>query len=1442
MGPPRGPETSCSLVLTSLFWLLFMSVLCLFCDVVVSGVTAAQTLYLVAWVFVSPVLSSPVGFLSSCHSHTRYSRRLNTHLTAHRHVRRKPRVLPRPVPPEVVERLKERRRYYAHHKNPASNVFAHAPPRPVLRTVFPRAPWPAADSFWNESEKQSKNPSVSAWSRVGLKNPSPMDNLRTSFTDRFHSLSPSPLSCFPEQAAETLGHSTSSAASSDQCRYEPAQHSRSVNSRKSRRGFDDFEHPVSTTSPAGLHPPQYPAASSLGLRSPTCHVDHLDAIISRLDPKFGILHDMSKTYHPLNSPLDPDTDPMIPELHGPNATDPVSLSNLSRRITYVLTKGTHPSTRAGALVEQQQLSKASNRPSGIPTPSHCNCTEPLRPCRADSQRESIIPTNTSSTPVDVASRESVGMEIVGGELLSCNRTRGLRAGPMLKERCVSSSSGDSLWDMRKVPWKSSAVATMSDNGCLSLNPYLLSLNSSVVESDTVATASSSCARYDSDSVTTNRTASVEWHLDGQFKSATVCPTSSNSHMYGADPRAELSPEFRSRMNCCQSSERVVTDADSVISSSILPANISSCSEADGLVPPLPPPGRQSTLVDKKKVKDTQHWQDRTHLSPPIIPPPRYNMSDLICISSLPYLTPPPNTPTFASLGLNDTCILDNLYSSAIRYPTEAQSTTIPLLLRKHPPPPKNSARTSVEWSASPERSAGIVDSALGPMASKWDVVLDSPTGSGKTIAFLLPLLQQLTHQVAGTQMLVISPTRELASQTYKVISRLLVGHPFLKAGLVIGGANYRYQQEALKDKRPQVVVGTAGRVLETAEKHLRYFQLKPYCRYLVLDEFDVLLDPKSPHCGHVLGLVEHYLPKREYRQTVLVSATAALAMRYVQLQQGHGGGMFGGMADRADVEEVMKNSITVDQTHHTDLAKHDSRNPPLLRNTNTSGEKTKPTSKQSGYNNSASNSVTDNSVYTSPLSNAVATSPTKAVTAVGVAADVPTYFASDVSSINRPPASVLTPSSSVGLSITLSERLLQGSGMPYPNSQGGDDVSPIDCSFVDKNIFLWDFVRTHMRTPRCLMVSTATAWNNIRAPRLSGIRSSASFSLSGSRSAEEQPDDYDFREFSFSRYSANKLLPCKSHNSTATPTSGSHKIKLTSDHSMTTTRKVSTSSSPSCHIMTTPNHLQSSAVWTSPCVPKPETESRNDVSGSACSSYLGPPASPNVTSPKFKMPPCSSASNPSTSVPSNLHHVYITVKKNEGILEKFRRLAHCAPRGKRMLVFCKDEPTVDWMYQHYIKAKHATDAKNLFRLSGYRSKLERSNFMAAIWAVTTRPVAEGRSPDVSSSTSVCILATELAARGLDIPCLSHVVNLDMPKDATHYLHRAGRVGRAGNPGVVVTITQSKKLGWLKKIGEDTGLSLHAIRIHGGHMWKCKDTGVPQGRCNNQRASQDYRET
>jgi len=81
-----------------------------------------------------------------------------------------------------------------------------------------------------------------------------------------------------------------------------------------------------------------------------------------------------------------------------------------------------------------------------------------------------------------------------------------------------------------------------------------------------------------------------------------------------------------------------------------------------------------------------------------------------------------------------------------------------------------------------------------------------------------------------------------------------------------------------------------------------------------------------------------------------------------------------------------------------------------------------------------------------------------------------------------------------------------------------------------------------------------------------------------------------------------------------------------------------------------------------------------------------------------------------------------------------------------------------------------------------------------------------------------VVATELAARGLDAPLLTHVINLELPTDASHYAHRAGRCGRGGRPGVVINLTTSSvDRNVPNRFAEELGIVMHMVEPRNGKL-------------------------
>ena len=137
-----------------------------------------------------------------------------------------------------------------------------------------------------------------------------------------------------------------------------------------------------------------------------------------------------------------------------------------------------------------------------------------------------------------------------------------------------------------------------------------------------------------------------------------------------------------------------------------------------------------------------------------------------------------------------------------------------------------------------EQPAPVQAQAIPPGIEGRDVVGQSQTGSGKTMAFAIPALQRLDPQKRNVQVLILCPTRELAIQVCEEIHKLTAHMPGVRATPIYGGASYDRQIRALQGGA-QIVVGTPGRVIDFIERDLmRLDNLKT----LVFDEADEMLD------------------------------------------------------------------------------------------------------------------------------------------------------------------------------------------------------------------------------------------------------------------------------------------------------------------------------------------------------------------------------------------------------------------------------------------------------------------------------------------------------------------------------------------------------------------------------------------------------------------------
>jgi len=121
-----------------------------------------------------------------------------------------------------------------------------------------------------------------------------------------------------------------------------------------------------------------------------------------------------------------------------------------------------------------------------------------------------------------------------------------------------------------------------------------------------------------------------------------------------------------------------------------------------------------------------------------------------------------------------------------------------------------------------------------------DLVGQSQTGSGKTHAFLLPLLNQIDPELNEVQVVITSPSRELSEQLNKVAAQLVsFSDSLIRIGHYIGGTDKEKQLEKLKNNQPQIVIGTPGRILDLIKEDALKIHT---ASHMVIDEADMTLD------------------------------------------------------------------------------------------------------------------------------------------------------------------------------------------------------------------------------------------------------------------------------------------------------------------------------------------------------------------------------------------------------------------------------------------------------------------------------------------------------------------------------------------------------------------------------------------------------------------------
>ncbi len=158
--------------------------------------------------------------------------------------------------------------------------------------------------------------------------------------------------------------------------------------------------------------------------------------------------------------------------------------------------------------------------------------------------------------------------------------------------------------------------------------------------------------------------------------------------------------------------------------------------------------------------------------------------------------------TFSEMNI-DSKVLQSLDDMGFVHPTEIQEVAIPLL-----------------------------------SSTDKDFVGQAQTGTGKTAAFVIPLLQKIDYKKKGVQALILAPTRELAVQVENEIGKL-GKHTGVRSICIYGGTGYEKQVRSLKRENPHIAVGTPGRVIDLINKGILKLDTASFC---VLDEADEMLN------------------------------------------------------------------------------------------------------------------------------------------------------------------------------------------------------------------------------------------------------------------------------------------------------------------------------------------------------------------------------------------------------------------------------------------------------------------------------------------------------------------------------------------------------------------------------------------------------------------------
>ena len=173
------------------------------------------------------------------------------------------------------------------------------------------------------------------------------------------------------------------------------------------------------------------------------------------------------------------------------------------------------------------------------------------------------------------------------------------------------------------------------------------------------------------------------------------------------------------------------------------------------------------------------------------------------------------------------------------------------------------------------------------------------------------------------------------------------------------------------------------------------------------------------------------------------------------------------------------------------------------------------------------------------------------------------------------------------------------------------------------------------------------------------------------------------------------------------------------------------------------------------------------------------------------------------SLPPHITHCQVIAERRHKV-DELRRAIH-ATDVQRALIFCNFGRRLQ-----DVQAKLGARGMPVGVLHGGMDKMERARELAAFRRGAFR----------------ALVVSDLAARGLDVDDCDAVFNLELPTDETHYVHRAGRTGRMGSPGVVVTIAEPQEAFVVQRFEKNLGVKINEIATKGGEVVRSQPSRAP----------------